>query len=237
MWSKANEWCEVCRGYFEDHQHSASKSKKIVIGATDDGFKYATVPSGEAQPAADAQREELAVRDREIARLYNELNALRAGCAQGGKMMPLIQWLEDRRENCLRLAEGLVGDDRKAWMEDAEYFRLASNCIRCDAPQCCPKCCAGIFTPVNREELAYGKPMSSDSHISKGPMSYASIIWNVATDAIAKCHCYGHLCGHCGDARVLLDSVRHTHVRSENGDMCGVCGCDLREGIHVRSKA
>jgi len=71
-----------------------------------------------------------------------------------------------------------------------------------------------------------------DSLLEQLPMSYASVIWTVAQDAIHKCHCYGHLCGHCDDARVVLGSIRHTHAHSDNGDQCGICGEDLRHEIH-----
>ena len=75
----------------------------------------------------------------------------------------------------------------------------------------------------------------STSLLEKQPMSYAVVIWSVATDAIAKCHCYGHLCGHCNDAKVVLNALRHTHAHSDNADICAVCGLDLREDIHLRA--
>lgn len=103
--------------------------------------------------------------------------------------------------------------------------RVINDCLRCGAPQCCPNCCMGIFSKASRD---------SDSLIEKLPMSYAAVIQNVARDAINKCHCYGHLCGQCGDAKVVLDAVKHTHRRSENGDMCAVCGLDMRDDIHRR---
>lgn len=74
----------------------------------------------------------------------------------------------------------------------------------------------------------------ADSLIERLPMSYASVIYRVAEGAIRECPCYKHLCGHCGDARVVLNALIHIHVRSENGDNCGKCGLDLRHEIHTR---
>lgn len=39
--------------------------------------------------------------------------------------MPIVQWLEERRENCLILAETKQGAERNGWLDDAEYFRIA----------------------------------------------------------------------------------------------------------------
>jgi hypothetical protein len=38
---------------------------------------------------------------------------------------PLRDWLEERRQNCLRIAEQKTGNDKTGWLEDAEYFRAA----------------------------------------------------------------------------------------------------------------
>lgn len=40
----------------------------------------------------------------------------------------LIRWLEERRDNCLRLAQDKVGEDRLGWIEDANYFDQAIKC-------------------------------------------------------------------------------------------------------------
>ena len=101
---------------------------------------------------------------------------------------------------------------------------IIDNCVKCGAPQCCPKCCAGIFA----------NPKRSDSLLERLPMSYAYVIQLVAKTSIRKCLCYGHLCGECGDAKVVLDAIKHMHVLSENGDMCASCGLDLRDDIHRR---
>lgn len=37
----------------------------------------------------------------------------------------VVEWLKDRRANCLLLAATKTGDDRRGWEEDAEYFRQA----------------------------------------------------------------------------------------------------------------
>lgn len=36
--------------------------------------------------------------------------------------LTLIEWLEERRQNCLRIAKTKTGDDRQGWLEDASYF-------------------------------------------------------------------------------------------------------------------
>lgn len=37
----------------------------------------------------------------------------------------VVEWLKLRRAHCLRLAATKMGDDRRGWEEDAEYFRQA----------------------------------------------------------------------------------------------------------------
>jgi hypothetical protein len=34
----------------------------------------------------------------------------------------VIKWLRERRENCKRIAQGKLGDDRRGWLVDAEWF-------------------------------------------------------------------------------------------------------------------
>jgi hypothetical protein len=36
-----------------------------------------------------------------------------------------IRWLEDRKENCLRISRTKTGKDREGWVEDACYFNAA----------------------------------------------------------------------------------------------------------------
>jgi hypothetical protein len=45
-------------------------------------------------------------------------------------MLTLAEWLEERYQNCLRLAEHKRGEDRRGWLEDAEYFRLAREMVK-----------------------------------------------------------------------------------------------------------
>ena len=39
--------------------------------------------------------------------------------------MDVLEWLEERRSNALRIAESKSGSDLVGWLEDAEYFRKA----------------------------------------------------------------------------------------------------------------
>ena len=39
--------------------------------------------------------------------------------------MPLLEWLQERYDNCLRIAAQKTGDDQKSWFDDAYYFKLA----------------------------------------------------------------------------------------------------------------
>lgn len=41
----------------------------------------------------------------------------------------LIEWLRERRENCLLIAEGKTGDDLRGWIEDSSYFGEAIRLI------------------------------------------------------------------------------------------------------------
>jgi hypothetical protein len=37
----------------------------------------------------------------------------------------VIEWLKERRENCLRIAATKEGKVKQGWEEDAKYFRAA----------------------------------------------------------------------------------------------------------------
>ena len=37
----------------------------------------------------------------------------------------VVEWLKERRTNCLRLAAEKTGEDRTGWYEDASYFEAA----------------------------------------------------------------------------------------------------------------
>ncbi len=43
--------------------------------------------------------------------------------------LSLEDWLRERHENCLRLAEQKVGAEREGWLEDAAYFSRAMTTI------------------------------------------------------------------------------------------------------------
>lgn len=44
--------------------------------------------------------------------------------------LTLIQWLEERKANALRIADLKTGEDRAGWLEDARYFELAIEAAR-----------------------------------------------------------------------------------------------------------
>lgn len=39
--------------------------------------------------------------------------------------MSLLDWLQERYDNCLRIAAQKTGEDQKGWLDDAHYFNLA----------------------------------------------------------------------------------------------------------------
>lgn len=41
----------------------------------------------------------------------------------------LLKWVDERRQNCLRIADGKLGEDRHGWLEDAQYFFSVHNTI------------------------------------------------------------------------------------------------------------
>ena len=68
----------------------------------------------------------------------------------------------------------------------------------------------------------------------------------VARHALVTCHCYGHLCGHCEEARaVIAMQEKHIHVAlyedtgtANDGnqkltDYCALCGLSFRDEIHA----
>jgi hypothetical protein len=42
----------------------------------------------------------------------------------------LLEWLNERYNNCLRIADLKLGQDRQGWLEDAEYFLSVHNAIQ-----------------------------------------------------------------------------------------------------------
>ena len=48
----------------------------------------------------------------------------------------VVEWLQERRANCLRIAaEKLAGEDRRGWESDASYFEAAIMLILGITPQ------------------------------------------------------------------------------------------------------
>ena len=43
---------------------------------------------------------------------------------------PIIVWLQERLDNCLRIAKLKDGSDREEWLNDARYFSMAIGTIR-----------------------------------------------------------------------------------------------------------
>lgn len=46
-----------------------------------------------------------------------------------GLPMPVADWLQERLDNCQRLAAQKKGKDRDGWLQDARYFAEALNAI------------------------------------------------------------------------------------------------------------
>jgi hypothetical protein len=49
--------------------------------------------------------------------------------------LSLVDWLIERLENCIRIADTKDNpDDRASWLEDAGYFAAALRVVRCARP-------------------------------------------------------------------------------------------------------
>jgi hypothetical protein len=44
-------------------------------------------------------------------------------------MISLLEWLEERRDNCERIADLKTGSDRAGWLEDMVYFTAAVEAV------------------------------------------------------------------------------------------------------------
>lgn len=42
----------------------------------------------------------------------------------------VVEWLQERHDNCIRHAASKIGDDRDGWLEDAYHFELALTCLK-----------------------------------------------------------------------------------------------------------
>lgn len=61
-----------------------------------------------------------------------ERAAARVPIEQGAR--EALTWLEDRRDNCLRIAKQKEGADLMGWLEDATYFEMAARALRAAYP-------------------------------------------------------------------------------------------------------
>jgi hypothetical protein len=41
----------------------------------------------------------------------------------------LLEWIDERLQNCLRIAQNKQGDDRDGWIEDAAYFTAIKDSV------------------------------------------------------------------------------------------------------------
>jgi hypothetical protein len=49
--------------------------------------------------------------------------------------LSLKDWVQERLDNCHRLAAQRRGNDRREWLEDAEYFTAILALIKCSTAQ------------------------------------------------------------------------------------------------------
>lgn len=42
----------------------------------------------------------------------------------------LLTWVQERHENCLRIAAQKIGQERYGWLEDAAYFAALCDVVR-----------------------------------------------------------------------------------------------------------
>lgn len=70
---------------------------------------------------------------------------------EGSAMLELLDWLQERKENCLRLAKSRDERDQGGWFEDAAYFQAAIYRI---------KALDGLIIQAQRALAAYIVPDS-----------------------------------------------------------------------------
>lgn len=103
----------------------------------------------------------------------------------------------------------------------------------------CPECglTASSEAPPDRYRCPNGHYWKSVSMDSAKERELVDSLVDIAFDS---CNCYGHLCGHCDDARWVITYriIEHFHVaRYDNGkltDRCLKCSFDIRDEIHRR---
>jgi len=45
-------------------------------------------------------------------------------------MLTIEEWVQERLDNCLRLAVSEYGEIREGWLEDARYFQMILDVLR-----------------------------------------------------------------------------------------------------------